>query len=76
MTMMIDLKNFKAWISGVKEEPFESQKKTFPPRPDYLCSFNEWVELTQFSSLNNDYPIKDLSTLKRSELKKANPDLY
>lgn len=42
-----------AWISGEKEKPTESiPKKTFPPRDGSLCSFNEWTELTQFSSLH------------------------
>jgi len=46
------LKSFMAWISGVKEKPVEPKvKKTFPPRDASLCSFNEWTEITQFSSL-------------------------
>jgi len=51
---MKHLKTFLAWISGVNEKPVTESipKKTFPPRPDYLCSFNEWAELTQFSSLH------------------------
>ncbi len=43
-----------AWISGVKEKPLEPTipRKTFPPRDASLCSFNEWAEITQFSSLH------------------------
>jgi hypothetical protein len=48
------IKNFWAWISGVEDQPVVESvtKKTFPPRDPGLCSFNEWAQLTQFSSLH------------------------
>lgn len=70
----MNLKSFMAWISGEKEKPVETKpKKTFPPRDPSLCSFNEWAELTQFSSLHEPkYRNEERLDPIKKEVRKAN----